>query len=58
MEREGVNTLPIGSYLWALRYLLNVFSKMFACFSIVGFKKVSLKNFSSTRTSECLKNLL
>ena len=39
IEREGVSTLSIHGYPWDLRYLLKVFSKLFVCFSIVGFKK-------------------
>ena len=58
IEREGVSTLSIHGYPWALRYLLIVFSKLSVLLFNVGLKKVSLKNFSSTRTSECLKNLL
>ena len=44
IEREGVSTLSIHGYPWALRYLLICVFKMFVCFSIVsGFEKVSFK---------------
>ena len=46
IEREGVSTLSIHGYPWALRYLLICVFKMFVCFSSVsGFEKVSLKVF-------------
>ena len=42
IEREGVSTLSIHGYPWALRYLLICVFKMFVCFSIVSrFEKVS-----------------
>ena len=33
IEREGVSTLSIHGYPWALRYLLTCVFKMFVCFS-------------------------
>ena len=39
IEREGVSTLSIHGYPWALRYLLIVFSKVFAFQSVSGFEK-------------------
>ena len=50
IEREGVSTLSIHGYPWALRYLLIVFSKMFVCFSTVGLKSF-FENFNSTLVS-------
>ena len=44
IEREGVSTLSIHGYPWALRYLLLCFQND-VCFSDVsGFEKVSLKD--------------
>ena len=43
IEREGVSTLSIHGYPWALRYLLIVFSKVSAFQSVSGFEKVSSK---------------
>ena len=40
IEREGVSTLSIRGYPRALRYLLTMFSKMFAFLVFVGFEKV------------------
>ena len=43
IEREGVSTLSIHGYPWALRYLLICVFKS-VCFSIVsGFERVSFK---------------
>ena len=39
IEREGVSTLSIHGYPWALRYLLIVFSKMVCLLFNVGLKK-------------------
>ena len=43
IEREGVSTLSIHGYPWALRYLLIVFSKVFAFQDVSEFEKVSFK---------------
>ena len=37
IEREGVSTLSIHGYPWALRYLLTMFSKMFFFSCVCGF---------------------
>ena len=58
IEREGVSTVSIHGYPWALRYLLICVFKMFVCFSSVGLKKFRLKFQidSCISPQECLKN--
>ena len=52
IEREGVSTLSIHGYPWALRYLLICVFKMFVCFSrCEGLEKVSFKDFRPTLVS-------
>ena len=59
IEREGVSTLSIHGYPWALRYLLIYVFKS-VCFSIVSeFEKKFLwkfRNNSCISPQECLKN--
>ena len=44
IEREGVSTLSIHGYPWALRYLLiYVFKNVCLLFKVSGFEKVSFK---------------
>ena len=45
IEREGVSTLSIHGYPWALRYFLLCFQNLFAFQVCLGFEKVRLKNF-------------
>ena len=59
-EREGVSTLSIHGYPWALRYLLLCFQNLFALQVCVGFEKVSFEKFLSNSCicpQECMKNL-
>ena len=59
IEREGVSTLSIHGYPWALRYLLLCFQNV--CFKMwVGLKKSFFERFlnnSCICPQECLKNL-
>ena len=60
IEREGVSTLSIHGYPWALRYLLLCFQKLFAFQVCVGFEKVSFEKILSNSCicpQECMKNL-
>ena len=59
IEREGVSTLSIHGYPWALRYLLIVFSKVFAFQKWEWVCKSFFENFlnnSCIIPQECLKN--
>ena len=51
IEREGVSTLSIHGYPWALRYLLIVFSKNGLFAFQLWVLKSFFENFSSTLVS-------